>query len=128
MAGRGTDIPLGASVAELGGLHVVSLAFNDARRLDRQLAGRAARQGDPGSYQLLISLDDPYLIDAMPVMVKRIMAACVDRGWQRSAAILLRGAQWRTETAHRKQRLLIYQSRENLERQLAFGGKPEHIL
>ena len=67
MAGRGTDIPLGAGVAERGGLHVVSLAFNDARRIDRQLAGRAARQGDPGSFRQLWSLADARLCEVVPV-------------------------------------------------------------
>ena len=58
MAGRGTDIPLGRGVAELGGLHVIATCLNDARRIDRQLFGRCARQGDPGSYQVILSLDD----------------------------------------------------------------------
>ncbi|HKX43020.1 MAG TPA: prepilin peptidase, partial [Burkholderiaceae bacterium] len=51
MAGRGTDIPLEDGVAELGGLHVICCQLNAARRIDRQLAGRCARQGDPGSVE-----------------------------------------------------------------------------
>ncbi len=58
MAGRGTDIVLGPGVAELGGLHVIGTERHDARRIDRQLGGRAGRQGDPGSYQFLVALDD----------------------------------------------------------------------
>lgn len=125
MAGRGTDIPLGSGVAELGGLHVISLAFNDARRLDRQLAGRAARQGDPGSYQQLLSLDDSYLVDAMPAVVLKCAAMCVARGWQRAALLLIRMTQRRVEKSHRKVRLSLYQSRQKLERQLAFAGKSD---
>lgn len=125
MAGRGTDIPLGATVAQLGGLHVISLAFNDARRLDRQLAGRAARQGDPGSFQQLFSLDDPYLIEAMPAAIRPIARTCVERGLQRAAMLLIRYAQRRMEWKQRKERLVLYQSRERLEHQLAFGGKTE---
>ncbi len=58
MAGRGTDIRLGAGVAELGGLHVIATERFDARRIDRQLFGRCARQGDPGSVQAFICLED----------------------------------------------------------------------
>ena len=58
MAGRGTDIQLGAGVAVLGGLHVIATQRADARRIDRQLFGRCARQGDPGSAQAFVSLED----------------------------------------------------------------------
>jgi len=58
MAGRGTDIILGEGVDKLGGLHVISTERHTARRIDRQLFGRCGRQGDPGSYELLASLDD----------------------------------------------------------------------
>jgi preprotein translocase subunit SecA len=125
MAGRGTDIPLGATIAESIGLHVISLAFNDARRLDRQLAGRAARQGDPGSCQQLYCLDDPYLIEAMPVVIRQCARKCIERGWQNVAAFLILCMQRRMEWKHRKERLVLYQSRERLERQLAFVGKPD---
>jgi len=58
MAGRGTDIMLGEGVAELGGLHVIGTERNDNKRIDNQLKGRASRQGDPGSTQFIISLED----------------------------------------------------------------------
>jgi preprotein translocase subunit SecA len=58
MAGRGTDIKLGDGVAELGGLHVIGTERHEARRIDRQLSGRCARQGDPGVSQFFICLDD----------------------------------------------------------------------
>jgi len=58
MAGRGTDIKLGKGVKELGGLHVIATEVHEAARIDRQLAGRCGRQGDPGSYELLLSLED----------------------------------------------------------------------
>jgi preprotein translocase subunit SecA len=61
MAGRGTDIRLGAGVADLGGLHVICSELHDAARIDRQLIGRSARQGDPGSYRQFLSLDDEIL-------------------------------------------------------------------
>ena len=64
MAGRGTDIRLGPGVHELGGLHVVITEMHEAARIDRQLIGRSGRQGDPGSYRLLLSLEDDLLQEA----------------------------------------------------------------
>ena len=61
MAGRGTDIKLGDGVAELGGLFVLGTEHYESRRIDRQLRGRAARQGDPGVTQFFISLEDDLL-------------------------------------------------------------------
>ena len=58
MAGRGTDIRLGEGVAEAGGLHVILTEFHESGRIDRQLFGRAARQGDPGSTEAIVALDD----------------------------------------------------------------------
>ncbi len=58
MAGRGTDIRLAPGVAELGGLHVIVTEPNDSARVDRQLVGRASRQGDPGSCQMFLSAED----------------------------------------------------------------------
>ncbi|MFN2542667.1 MAG: preprotein translocase subunit SecA [Chthoniobacterales bacterium] len=58
MAGRGTDIKLGAGVPDLGGLHVIGTERHEARRIDRQLRGRCARQGDPGSSRFYVSFED----------------------------------------------------------------------
>jgi preprotein translocase subunit SecA len=58
MAGRGTDIKLGAGVKEAGGLAIVGTERHESRRVDRQLRGRAGRQGDPGSTQFFVSLED----------------------------------------------------------------------
>ena len=58
MAGRGTDIKLGEGVSEVGGLHVIGSERHESRRIDRQLRGRCSRQGDPGSSQFFISLED----------------------------------------------------------------------
>ena len=62
MAGRGTDIQLGAGVAELGGLHVIGTNRHESRRIDNQLRGRAGRQGDPGSSEFFISFQDDLLV------------------------------------------------------------------
>ena len=61
MAGRGVDIKLGEGVAELGGLHVIGAQRHESRRIDDQLRGRAGRQGDPGSSQFYLSLEDELL-------------------------------------------------------------------
>ncbi len=58
MAGRGTDIQLGEGVAEVGGLHILGTERHESRRIDNQLRGRAGRQGDPGSSQFFLSLQD----------------------------------------------------------------------
>jgi preprotein translocase subunit SecA len=58
MAGRGTDIKLGSGVPDLGGLHVIGTERHEARRIDRQLRGRCARQGDPGSSRFYVSFED----------------------------------------------------------------------
>ncbi|MFF2752125.1 preprotein translocase subunit SecA [Psychrobacillus sp. NPDC058041] len=58
MAGRGTDIILGESVAELGGLHIIGTELHSSARIDMQLRGRGGRQGDPGSTQFIVSLED----------------------------------------------------------------------
>ncbi|MFA5927413.1 MAG: preprotein translocase subunit SecA [Patescibacteria group bacterium] len=58
MAGRGTDIKIGKEIKEIGGLHVIGTERHEARRIDNQLRGRAGRQGDPGSSQFYVSLED----------------------------------------------------------------------
>ena len=61
MAGRGTDIHLSEDVADAGGLHVILTEIHESRRIDLQLIGRCSRQGDPGSFQTFVSLDDDVL-------------------------------------------------------------------
>src|SRR5438552_17826923 len=58
MAGRGTDIKLGPGVKDAGGLAIIGAERHESRRVDRQLRGRAGRQGDPGSSQFFVSLED----------------------------------------------------------------------
>lgn len=72
MAGRGTDITLGPGVVELGGLHVIAGEPQESTRVDRQLVGRTARQGDPGSCQLFASADDPLFSRHAPGLASRI--------------------------------------------------------
>jgi len=73
MAGRGTDIPLEDGVKELGGLHIIGTQRHEARRVDNQLRGRSGRQGDPGSTQFFVALDDEIMRIQGGDMVKRFM-------------------------------------------------------
>jgi preprotein translocase subunit SecA len=75
MAGRGTDIKLGHGIAERGGLHVICCERHEARRIDRQLFGRAARQGDPGSAQSFVCLDDELFRRFVPEALRRSLAS-----------------------------------------------------
>ena len=74
MAGRGTDIPLGPSAELRGGLHVISCQHNTSRRIDRQLIGRCARQGDPGSAQTFICFDQPLLRRTFPGWLCKLLS------------------------------------------------------
>jgi preprotein translocase subunit SecA len=75
MAGRGTDIKLGAGVKEAGGLAIIGTEKHDSRRVDRQLRGRAGRQGDPGSSQFYVSLED----DLMRMFNSQRISKLMDR-------------------------------------------------
>lgn len=71
MAGRGTDISLCEGVARNGGLHVVLCQANASRRIDRQFTGRAARRGEPGSCETLLSLESPQILAHLPAWITR---------------------------------------------------------
>jgi preprotein translocase subunit SecA len=113
MAGRGTDIKLGPGVAEAGGLHVLGTERHEARRIDRQLAGRASRQGDPGSCQFFLALDDELLEGLGPerqAALKELGKQNVVRDWQKFLPTFLR-AQRRVERKNRRRRidLMMYE-------------------
>ena len=74
MAGRGTDIELGNNIIESGGLHVIATSRNTSRRIDRQLYGRCARQGDPGSTEAILSLTNEKLENFYPATILRLVA------------------------------------------------------
>ena len=73
MAGRGTDIKLGAGVADVGGLHVIGTERHESRRIDNQLRGRAGRQGDPGSSRFFVSFGDDIMKRFAPDWVPGMM-------------------------------------------------------
>lgn len=70
MAGRGTDIKLAAEVETRGGLHVILTEFHESARVDRQLFGRSARQGNPGSVEAIVSLSDELFLRYTPTLLR----------------------------------------------------------
>ncbi len=121
MAGRGTDIALSAGVAEAGGLHVILTECHASARIDRQLFGRAARQGDAGSAQSILSADDEVLRQlAAPLLKLALNWRGGAPGWLIHA--LCRAAQTRAGWRDAAQRRATLQLDEQLDRMLAFAG------
>jgi preprotein translocase subunit SecA len=128
MAGRGTDIPLGAGVAERGGLHVICCQHNASPRIDRQLHGRAARQGDPGSVETLLSLEDGLLARTYPRWLQRALRAVCGHSRALPASLgagVARLPQWLEEARQRGERRLLLEHDERAERRLSFAGRGE---
>jgi preprotein translocase subunit SecA len=127
MAGRGTDIELHPEVERLGGLHVILTEFHETARVDRQLFGRAARQGDPGSCEAIVAIED----DIFTVCAPR--ATAVLRTWLRvhgrlpplALQALRRLAQAAAERRNTAMRRHNAKMDERLARLLAFSGRGE---
>ncbi len=112
MAGRGTDIKLARGVADLGGLHVVATEPATSQRVDRQLFGRAARQGDPGSAQLFSSADDELFLRHAPLVRKFWRTLGADR--------VIHMAQSRAERLARFNRRQVLRSDDWMDQSLPF--------
>lgn len=128
MAGRGTDITLGPGVAALGGLHVIATELHEARRIDRQLFGRCARQGDPGSCEAFISAEDELpKLHSHGIWKLLRRAAANPRQVYPSAlrSLNLRVAQRSAERLHRRMRRDLLKLDEHLDSTLAFSGRSE---
>jgi preprotein translocase subunit SecA len=126
MAGRGTDIKLGAGVKEKGGLAIVGTERHDSRRVDRQLRGRSGRQGDPGSSQFFVSLED----DLMRLFGSDRIAKVMDRIGLKDGEVIQHGMITKSiERAQRKveennfgtrKRLLEYDDVMNKQRETIY--------
>jgi preprotein translocase subunit SecA len=128
MAGRGTDIRLTPGVAEAGGLYVLATARHEARRIDRQLSGRGGRQGDPGGFQTIMSLQD----DLVKEYFGETLAGFFAR-WKKDSKPLplwlgkpiVAFAQSAAERHHGKIRRELLKLDDNLGDMLAFSGRAE---
>ncbi|HSV84553.1 MAG TPA: DEAD/DEAH box helicase [Ramlibacter sp.] len=127
MAGRGTDILLGPGVEARGGLHVILTEFHDSRRIDRQLVGRSARQGDPGSWEAIVSLEDAIFQLGAPraaALLRRALALGLPLPGPLIEG-LRRWAQHATERRHTAIRKANLKQDRQLLRALAFTGRGE---
>jgi len=133
MAGRGTDIKLGAGVAEAGGLHVIGTERHEARRIDRQLRGRCARQGDPGSSHFFIGLEDDLMrLFGSDRIVKYMEKMGLEEGQELEHPLLNRSigqAQKRVEQHNFqiRKRTLEYDDVMNKQREVIYGFRNEII-
>jgi preprotein translocase subunit SecA len=127
MAGRGTDIKLGDGVANLGGLHVIGTERHEARRIDRQLAGRCARQGDPGQAQFFVSMDDEIIEAFGEKPAARIRKRYRGQGELTSLRMrrLFVAAQHKKERQHfRDRKLLMHYEKQRAEMRKNMGLNP----
>jgi preprotein translocase subunit SecA len=127
MAGRGTDIRLAAQVTASGGLHVILTEYHESRRIDRQLFGRCARQGDPGSCEAIVSLDDEIftVYASLPMRLVRRMAEAGQNVPDYAVRGLRLFAQFSAERRNAQVRLQNLKLDRRLDRMLAFSGRGE---
>ncbi|WP_027091812.1 preprotein translocase subunit SecA [Cohnella thermotolerans] len=134
MAGRGTDILLGEGVAELGGLHIIGTERHESRRIDNQLRGRAGRQGDPGSSQFYLSMEDELMrrfgADNIMGMMERL-------GFDEDSPIesklitrAIESAQKRVEGSNFDARRIVLQYDDviNLQREKIYGDRRQILF
>jgi len=123
MAGRGTDIRLGEAVSPLGGLHVIIAEINESGRIDRQLAGRCGRQGDPGSVSVFLCLEDGLARRFLPGVARLALAFAIAirlPGRATLGRMLFRYAQRRAEADAFGRRRSVLKSDDWLDQALPF--------
>jgi preprotein translocase subunit SecA len=123
MAGRGTDIKLAPGVAEAGGLHVIATELHDSARIDRQLFGRGGRQGDPGSCEAILAIEDDLIASFLPLASRLLNGMGAVPQWL--GRVAFRMAQWRAERTHSKARRDLLDLDDYLGDILAFAGRGE---
>lgn len=125
MAGRGTDIKLSAETRAAGGLHVVITELQDATRIDRQLAGRSARQGDPGFFSEVLSLEDQLIKKMSGPILKKFIKSVSRSGIMlphRFGYLIQKSCQKKLSRSHYRQRMQLIKVDTQRQRTLAFTG------
>lgn len=125
MAGRGTDIKLALKVAELGGLHVMATERHESGRIDRQLFGRSARQGDPGSALAFMSVEDELIQRFLPLVMRKSLAVAIERKSPGASFLAKKAVILAQQAAQRlafKQRKNVLKMDNWLEEALSFSG------
>ncbi|HMV06516.1 MAG TPA: preprotein translocase subunit SecA [Accumulibacter sp.] len=127
MAGRGTDILLAQAVRAAGGLHVILSEYHDSARIDRQLFGRAGRQGDPGSCEAIVALDDELFVAHAARLLAWLRTRVSPDGLlpERLGRLLRRYAQAAAERQNSRIRRQTVELDKRMEQSLAFAGKGE---
>ena len=133
MAGRGTDIKLGKGIEELGGLYVIGTERHESRRIDRQLRGRCARQGDPGMSKFYVSLEDDLMrLFANAGPISKVLENSMSEGEELEHGML----NWSIENAQKKveqqnfsirKRLLQFDDVLNTQREVVYGIRNDAI-
>lgn len=124
MAGRGVHISVPDAVVEAGGLHVILTERHDSARIDRQLIGRCARQGQPGSYEAVLGLDDPLIENVRAPVLRRLSRLSGPLG-RLAGQLLFRRGQKRAERANARARRALFSHDQRLQGWLAFSGVEE---
>jgi len=124
MAGRGTDIRLLPGVSDRGGLAVILSERHDAARIDRQLAGRGARQGDRGSFMQVLSLEDA-LLDPLRKNPLGLALLAAARSHRLAGRVLFAVMQRLAERRHRMVRRELMRFEAKLQASLSFAGRPD---
>jgi preprotein translocase subunit SecA len=123
MAGRGTDIKLSNEARQAGGLHVIITEMHDNARVQRQLIGRCARQGDPGSWEAIFSADDAFFVQQGEGWSRLLSILAVGRSWRGLrhglAMLVVKRLQASVERQHRRTRMHLLES--DLDRRNAMG-------
>lgn len=132
MAGRGTDIRLGRGVVAAGGLHVILTELHESARIDRQLCGRAGRQGDPGSTRLFACLEDDLAERFLPKPVRRSLRSWLaprDEAGVEEGLVgwWMRRAQRAAEAQSYRQRRLVMEQDQELAEALIPGSGPDQL-
>ncbi len=125
MAGRGTDIKLGKGVARLGGLHVIACEPNQSGRVDRQLFGRCGRQGEPGSFEMYVALDDALVSDHLPHSLHTLGLKIRSSAPSLAASLLTKWPQRALQYRLKAQRRQVLHQDKQMDDLLAFSGRSE---